>query len=182
MKFTKITAQSFARMQLGGGLLLSVFDPAAPAEPADEAIVCAVKDGITVRCRPRYADMADGCMNCPAGTAELKKLVGWQCTIRFTALDMTAETMRLALGAADADGTGITPRGVLCDGDFSGLWWVGDTADGGMAAVHIRNALSADGLTLRSSPAGRGELAVTLCAHLSVHEPEILPMTFYVSV
>lgn len=178
-KFTKIPQDTFDTLQLDAGILLSAFDPANPAEPADSDIICATSGGIAVTCVPKYADMGEDVDNCPEGTMELKKLVGWNCGIRFTSLGMTAEDIRLAIGAADqADGK-ITPRGTLKTADFCDIWWVGDTSGGGMVAVRLMNALSEGGFELQTAKNGKGQLTVSLRGHSSALQPEIVPMEFY---
>jgi len=182
MRFTKIPASLFDAMQLDTGMLLYAFDPDNPDRVRDDDVICATKGGIAVTCVPQYEDMGGTVENCPAGTLELKKLVGWRCGMKFISLGMTAENLRLALGAAAADGKMVVPRGEIHRDDFRDLWWVGDTANGGMAAVQLMNALSDGGLSFRSTPGGRGQLSVSLAGHMSVLEPDLVPAAFYAAV
>ena len=73
----------------------------------------------------------------------------------------------------------VTPRMALADTDFTDLWWVGDTADGGAVAVKMTNALSMGGLSIQSSKRGKGQLAVELKGFISMDEYGTVPITYY---
>lgn len=121
-------------------------------------------------------------LNCPNNTKELKHLDGWECTITTTALGTSPEAIKLALGAADIDGTDstkITPRADLAQTDFSDIWWVGDRADGGMVAVQLKNALSTGGFSLQTTKNGKGQISLTLTGHVSINAQDVVPMVFY---
>lgn len=103
-KYTKISADAFQNMQLDAGVILNTFDPSSPVEPSSANIVCATTGGIKVDCVPTYSDLGEDVDNVPNNMKEFKHLDSWEAKIGFTALDITAETIRLALGAADATG------------------------------------------------------------------------------
>ena len=131
-KFTVIPKETFDDLQLDAGVVLTTFDPSAPAV-ADSAIVCATTGGITVSCVPTYSDLGEDVDNCPNNLKELKHLESWECKMSFSALGTSPKMIRMALGAADIDGTDTTkviPRRDLKQSDFTDLWWVGDKADG----------------------------------------------------
>lgn len=181
-KFTKIPQNTFKTMQIEAGVLLYNFDPSNPTEPADEDIICATTGGIKIDCVPSYVDMGEDVDNCPVNTKELKKPSGWECKFGFTSLSISAGMIRLALGAADVDeSTGkITPRRSLdVEKDFIDLWWVGDTADGGMAAVCLKNALSTSGLSLQTGKDSKGQISCELTGHVSIDAQDEMPMEFY---
>lgn len=178
-KFTQIPQNTFEGMQLDAGMLLKTFDPATGAAPADEDIICATTGGITVSCVPTYSDMGEDVDNCPNNMLELMKLDSWECKISFTSLGTSAESIRLALGAADiADGK-IIPRKDLKSEDFSDIWWVGDRADGGLVAVCVKNALSTGGFSLKTTKNGKGQVSVELTGHVSIDAQDVVPMEFY---
>jgi hypothetical protein len=112
---------------------------------------------------------------------ELKHLDGWDCTFGFTALNVTPEAIKLALGAADINGQSIIPRRKLKQTDFNDIWWVGDRSDGGLVAICLRNALSTGGFSLQTTKNGKGQVAVTLTGHTSIKEQDKVPMEFYVA-
>jgi hypothetical protein len=65
--------------------------------------------------------------------------------------------------------------------DFADIWWVGDRADGGMAAICLKNALSTGGFSLQTTKNGKGQIACELTGHVSINAQDTMPMEFYVS-
>lgn len=179
-KFTKIPENTFKELQLDAGVLLKTFDPATAAEPDDAAIICATTGGISASCVPTYSDMGADVDNCPNNMLELKKLDSWDCKMSFTALAISAEGIKLALGAANISENKIIPRRDLETTDFSDIWWVGDRADGGMAAICLKNALSTGGFSLQTTKNGKGQLSIELTGHVSINAQDEMPMEFYV--
>lgn len=180
-RFTVIPQDTFQELQLDAGILLNTFNPANPSV-TDTDIITATTGGITVACVPTYSDFGEDVDNCPNNTKELKHLDGWECTITTTALGTSPEAIKLALGAADIDGTDstkITPRADLAQTDFSDIWWVGDRADGGMVAVQLKNALSTGGFSLQTTKNGKGQISLTLTGHVSINAQDVVPMVFY---
>ena len=179
--FTVIPQDTFESMQLDAGVLLTSFDPANPAPPDDEDIVCATTGGINIVCQPEYSDLGEDVDNVPNNMKELKHLDSWTCSLGFTSLDTSPEGIRLALGAADITAsTGkIVPRKDLSQDDFGDIWWVGDKADGGLVAVKLKNALSTDGFSLQTTKNGKGQTSCTLTGHVSIDAQSDMPMEFY---
>lgn len=178
-RFTKIPQDTFSELQLNAGVLLKTFDPASPTEPKDADIICATTGGINASCVPTYSDMGADVDNCPVNMMELKNLDSWTCKMSFTSLGTSAESIKLALGAADIDDNAITPRRDLKQSDFSDVWWVGDRADGGMVAICLKNALSTGGFTLQTTKNGKGQVSVELTGHVSIEDQDTMPMEFY---
>ncbi len=177
--FTKIPQNTFEGLQLDAGVLLTTFDPSAPAAPPDEALICATTGGINISCVPTYSDMGADVDNCPDNMLELAKLDGWACRMSFTSISTTPESIKLALGAADVEGGKITPRRDLKVADFKDIWWVGDRADGGLVAVCLKNALSTGGFTIQTTKNGKGQVSVELTGHVSIDAQDDMPMEFY---
>lgn len=180
-KFTVIPQDTFEGLQLDAGVLLKNFDPETGAAPKDEDIICATTGGISISCTPTYSDFAEDVDNAPTNLMEFKHLDGWECKIAFTSLGTSAESIRLALGAADIDpATGkITPRRTVKLADFSDVWWVGDRSDGGMAAIRQMNALSTGGFSLKTTKNGKGQVSMELTGHVSIKNQDTMPMEFY---
>lgn len=180
-RFTAIPQDTFESLQLEAGILLYNFD--LDAETYRETdMICATTGGITASCVPAYSDLGEDVDNCPVNMMELKNLDGWDCKLGFTSLGTSPRGIRLALGAADIDGTDntkIVPRRTLSQNDFSDVWWVGDRADGGLVAVHLLNALSTSGFSLKTSKAGKGQTSVELTGHVSIKAQDVVPMEFY---
>lgn len=178
--FTVIPKNTFDNLQTDAGVLLTEFDPANPAAPDDSDIVCATTGGISVSCVPTYSDYGEDIDNVPNNMMELKHLDGWECTLSTTGLGTSPELIKLALGAADIEGTTkIIPRRDLDQDDFADLWWVGDKADGGLVAVKILNALSTGGFVLQTTKNGKGQISLEITGHVSIEEQTTMPMEFY---
>lgn len=178
-RFTKIPQDTFEALQLNAGVLLKTFDPENAAEPNDEDIICATTGGINASCVPTYSDMGADVDNCPVNMMELKNLASWLCKMSFTSLGTSAESIKLALGAADVDGGKIIPRRNLKQTDFADIWWVGDRADGGLVAICLKNALSTGGFSLQTTKNGKGQVSVELTGHVSIDAQDEMPMEFY---
>lgn len=180
-KFTVIPENTFDELQLDAGVLLKTFDPATPVAPADEAIICATTGGINVSCVPTFSDLGEDVDNVPVNMKELKHLDSWACTMSFTALGTSPESIKLALGCADIDSntSKITPRRDLAQTDFADIWWVGDKANGGLVAVQLKNALSTGGFVLQTTKNGKGQVSVELTGHVSIDAQNTMPMVFY---
>ena len=180
-RFSVVSQDVFDEFQVDAGVLLKNF---APSEPAlvDEDIICATTGGINPTCVPTYSDWGEDVDNVPNGMKELMHLDGWETSLGFTALNTTAEVIRMALGAADiaAENGAIVPRRDLKDTDFADVWWVGDRSDGGLVAIRLINALSSSGFSLQTTKNGKGQIAVTLNGHPSIVEQSKVPMEFYV--
>lgn len=183
-KFTKISAEAFKSMQINAGVVLNKFDPSGTTEIQDADIICATSGGVTAECKPNITDLGDDVDNCQKNTAELMQIEDYDCTLAFTALNVTTDVIKLALGAADVSDKKVTPRMTLdptaSTGDFKDIWWVGDTIDGGFVAVKLMNALSTGGLSLKTTDKGKGNLSVTLtgCPRLG---SDTVPMEWYYS-
>lgn len=181
-RFTVIPQDTFDQLQTDAGVLLKTFDPSSATAPADADIITATTGGINVSCVPTYSDYGEDIDNVPNNMKELKHLEGWECKLSTTALGTSPELIKLALGAADIDGTNtskIVPRRDLEQTDFSDLWWVGDKADGGLVAVKIINALSTGGFSLQTTKNGKGQLSLELTGHVSINAQSVVPMEFY---
>lgn len=180
-RFTAIPQDTFETLQLDAGIVLYNFDIESESY-AEEDFICATTGGITVSCVPTYSDLGEDVDNCPVNMKELAHLDGWDCKMAFTSLGTSPKGIRLALGAADIDGTDTTkivPRRSLEQSDFSDVWWVGDRSDGGMVAVHLMNALSTSGFSLKTSKAGKGQISVELTGHVSIDAQDVVPMVMY---
>ena len=179
-KFNKVSQDTFKELQLEAGLVLNKFDPTGVTDVEDADIVCATTGGIEIACKPEFVDYAEDIDNVPPGMIEFKEISSYECTIAFTALNASAEVIKLALGAADNAEGKISPRFDMSKADTKDIWWVGERADGGFVACHLKNALSTEGLTLKSTKNGKGQISCTLTGHVSINEQNEVPMEFYV--
>lgn len=182
-RYTQIPQDTFDAMQLDAGILLKDFDlesaAAGSAGFTDSDFICATTGGITATCQAEYSDLGEDVDNCPNNMMEFVHLDGWTCSLAFTSLSTNADGIKLALGAADVDGTKVTPRRDVKLTDFTDVWWVGDKADGGFLAIHLMNALSSEGFSLKTEKAGKGQTDCTLTGFVSIQNQNVVPMEFY---
>ena len=182
-RYTQIPQDTFDAMQLDAGILLKNFDlesaTAGSAGFTDNDFICATTGGITAECNAEYSDLAEDVDNAPSNMREFLHLDGWTCSLAFTSLSTDVDGIRLALGAADIDGTKVTPRRDVKLTDFTDVWWVGDKANGGFLAIHLMNALSSEGFSLKTEKAGKGQTDVTLTGYVSLQNQNVVPMEFY---
>lgn len=179
-KYAKISADAFSKFAVDSGLLLSSFDVTGEAAVTDDAIICCTTGNVTATCVPTYSDLGEDVNNCPNGMKEMMHLDSWECTLGFTALEISEKAIKTALGAADADESGkITPRKDVAGTDFKDYWLVVDLMGGGAAAVHLMNGLSTDGLSATFAKNTKAQIAITLRGHFSIDEQDVVPMEFY---
>lgn len=184
-KFTKIPETAFQEIQLNAGVLLSSFTPAS-AEVTDENIVGATTGGISFTATPSFMDFGEDIDNCPKNMKELKKLDTWDIKMSGTFITVSPDSVASLVAAADVAAEKVTPRNDLKDTDFKDLWWVGDYSDkngetkGGFCAVHMMNALSTSGLSIKSSDKAKGQFAFEFTAHYSMAAQTTVPFEVYV--
>lgn len=185
MKFNKIPEETFKQIQLGAGMLLSSFDPAS-AEVDLANIVAATSGGVNFSAVPTFSDFGEDIDNCPKNMKELKELTTWEVKMSGSFVTATAISIASTLGAADIDGTKITPRSDLKATDFKDLWWVGDYSDengeekGGFVAIHMMNALSTGGFQIQSTDKAKGKFNFEYTAHYSMDAQTTVPFEVYV--
>lgn len=180
--FVQIPADTFTQLQMDAGLILSRFNPAAPAiSPSD--IITATTGGITVTCQPTFSDLGSDVDNCPTDMKELKHLDSWLCTVATSILSVKTAAVKFALGCADVNNTtgAISPRADLQQTDFADVWFVGRKAGTGFIAVKLINALSTAGFVLTTNKNGKGSVAITLTGHGSITNQGKIPMEVYSS-
>lgn len=178
-KFTKISQAAFEGLQTETGVLLTTFDPTNPVTPPDNTILCATTGGIQIDCKPTYSDFGEDVDNVPKNTKELAHLDSWECSISTTSLSFNPAFIKTGLGSADVVNNKVVPRRNVRQTDFSTLWWVGDIANGGAAAVKIFNALSTDGLSIKTGKNAKGQSTVKVTAFASLSAQDTIPMEFY---
>ena len=181
MKFTKISADTFKKLQLNAGVLLSSFDPEA-GSVEDTALIGATSGGVRFNAAPTFSDFGSDIDNCPKNTKELMRLDDWTVTMSGTFITVDpAMAKRLVAIADEADGK-ITPRATLKLDDFSDIWWVGDYSDGDNAfiAIHLMNALSTGGFSLQTGDKAKGQFAFEFTGHFSMDKQDTVPFEIFV--
>lgn len=188
MKFTQIPQTTFQNLQMGAGVLLNDFKPTEGTLSAD-GIVGATSGGVNFTAVPTYSDLGEDIDNCPKNMKELKRLDSWEVKMSGTFVTVTPAATGMLTGAADVEGTKVTPRNDLKDSDFTDLWWVGDysevnedgakTGKAGFIAVHMMNSLSTGGYAIQSSDKAKGQFAFEFTGHYSMDAPDTVPFEIY---
>lgn len=181
-KAKRISEDAAQKMQTNSGVLLNTFDITNPAEPADEDIVCETTGDFSITCTPETTDFFSDVNNAPINTKEGKRITGWTCGLSITALSITEETLKLALGASEvgADG-GLRGRTQYKLDDFKSLYWVGDMIDDTkLFVVVMDDTVSTAGVSFTSTNNGKGHLSLTLSPHATIAEQDKVPMAFYI--
>jgi len=193
MKFTQVPTDTFSKLQLNAGVLLTEFSPAEPTLDRSK-IFGATGGGVSFTAAPEYVDFGEDIDNVPANTKELKKLDSVTATMSGTFKQADTALAKTLIGAADIDAsTGkVTPRVDLLDADFVDVWWVGDYSnvnnDGtgqsgdkaGFLAIHLINALSTGGFSIQSNDNGKGDFAFEFTGHYSLDDTTVLPYELYI--
>lgn len=188
MKYTQIPATTFQELQLNVGVLLSAFEPSTGAVSRD-AILGATSGGVTFTDVPTYEDFGADIDNCPKNTKELKKIVDRVISLAGTYLTVNTAQAKALVAAADIDSTDsskIVPRDILEDEDFTDVWWVGDYSNensgesAGFIAIHLKNALSTGGFSLKSTDKGKGQFAFTYTAHYTIEDTSLVPYEMFI--
>lgn len=177
---TRVSEDFFNSVQLDAGILVKGWNPEEPFTITDEMIICATTGGVNPVCAPTYSDLFEDVDNAPNKTKEGLHLDGWECSISTTAVDISADVIKLSLGAADKMENGkVVPRNYIKDEDFSSLAWIGDRADGGLVATVLTNALSTGGFSLQTTKNGKGNIPLTITGYASIATQNDPPMEFY---
>lgn len=112
-KFSKISQKAFESMQFNAGIVVNKFDVTGETEVQDADIITATTGGITATCKANFTDLGEDVDNAQKNTAELMQIEDYDCTLAFTALNVTTDVIKLALGAADVSDKKVTPRMTL---------------------------------------------------------------------
>lgn len=175
-----ISPDAFKKLQFQAGQILKKFDTTEATPIAAEDMVCLTSGGISITCKPNTVDMGEGLDEVPENTYQLKHIKSWDCGLSTTCMTISADTIRLSLGAADVEANKITVREDYKDTDFQDIWWHGNLIGGGDAAVRLMKAASDGGLELKTTKDGNGNLNLSLKGHYDLTDTSKVPMEFYV--
>jgi len=181
MRFTQIPESTFNELQVNAGVIAKDFDPTTGTlDNAD--IISATSGGITVNVKPTFEDFGSDIDNCKKNTKELKRKTEMDVNVSATLLNISEDSLKFMLGAADKDATSgaIVARTDLALTDFQTLWFIGDMSNGGYIAIKLIDALSTDGFSLKTNDKGKGNLSVTITAHTSLESQDTEPVEFYI--
>lgn len=186
--FTKIPTDTFKKLQMNAGILVSEFTPATGAIE-DTDIIGATSGGVAFAAVPSFTDFGEDIDNCPKNTMELKRLDQWEITMSGSLVTVDTKVAEMMIGLADVDGgdpTKVVPRvDINLEKDFRDIWWVGDYSDvntgenAGFLAIHLKNALSSGGFSLQSSDRGKGMFEFEFTGHFSMAAQDEVPFEIY---
>lgn len=189
-KFTKVPEDTFSKLQLNAGILLTDFTPNTGEIPSGASILGATTGGINFTTNPEFTDFGEDIDNVPNNMMELKHLNQFDVQMSGTFLTCSASLAKTLVGAADVDGIKVTPRAELLESDFDDIWWVGDYSDintdsgqtqkAGFIAIHMMNALNTAGFQIQSSKNEKGQLAFEFHGHYSIEAQDVVPFEIYV--
>lgn len=111
----------------------------------------------------------------------------WEISIQANVLEVTPDTLKLALGIADIDTATdvtydiITGRNEILDTDYlDNVTWIG-TISGSSEPVIIQvfNGLNTDGLTLATAPKNESVITMTFQGHFTETDLDTPPYKIY---
>lgn len=191
-KFTQIPTDTFKKLQLNAGILITEFDPAT-GELTPSNIVGATSGGVSFEATPSFSDFGEDIDNCPKNTKELKKLDSWEAKMSGSFVTMDTQVAVSVIGTAAVasdDPTKVVPRNSVDAKDFKDLWWVGDYSDvnndsssagkAGFIAIKLINALSTGGFKIQSGDKAKGTFEFEYTGHYSIENTDIVPFELYI--
>lgn len=186
MRFTKIPETTFKQIQLNAGVLVTDFNPET-GELKGEDIIGATSGGVSFEASPEFSDYGEDIDNCPKNMKELKVLDNVEAKMSGSFVTVSADMIKLLIGAADTSDGKITPRRDLVDEDFTDLWWIGDYSDdnsdetGGFLAVHLMNSLSTGGFKIQSNDKAKGTFDFEFTGHYSMDAQDVVPYEVFIA-
>lgn len=191
MKYSQYPATTFQNLVIGGGVLLSDFNP-ANGTVVNGNIIGATTGGINFSAVPSYKDFGEDIDNVPKNTKELMRLDDWEIKMSGTLVSVSPEAARYLAAMADLTATTgkITPRDTLDltagTGDFRTLWLVADYSDkntgsgAGFVAIKMMHALSTGGFKIQTTDKEKGKFDFEFTAHYSKDAADTVPFEIYI--
>ena len=179
---TRITSNAAEKFQLNSGILVKNFNIGNPTQPDDEDILFDTTGDFSFTNQPTTHNLFEGVNNAPTNIKEGLIIDDWTNTLTITALSVTLDSLKSALGAADIEGTdGVRGRMAFASSDFQTLTWIGDMAGKTkLLAIQLENAVSTGGITFSATDRGKGGISLTFTAFFSLADIEKVPMAFYI--
>lgn len=175
-----ISPDAFKKLQFQAGAVLKTFDPTEATPIKADDMACLTSGGISITCKPNTIDLGEDLDEVPENTYQLKHITSWDCGLSVTCMTVSADTIKLSLGAADVTANKITVREDYEEADFQDIWWHGNMIGGGYAAVKLMKAASDGGLELKTAKDGKGNITLSLKGHYDMKDTSKVPMEFYV--
>ena len=188
MQYTKVPENAYNEIQMNAAMVCTSFVPSTGVANGQIGVT---SGGVNINVQPNFIDLGEDMDNVPKNTKELLRIDGEAITAAFTMVTVNTATAKLAMAAADIDGTDsskIVARDQLKSTDFTGdLWIIGDYSSGntgagtaGFCAVHLKDVLSTGGFNWQTKDKGKGQFANTFTAYRSLEDPDTVPYEVYI--
>ena len=177
----QIPVDTFNNLAKGAGMLAKTFTPTAPSTLEAANILCATNGGVHITCVPTIVDHAEGIDNAKTGLLEMQEVTMYEVGMEFTAVSVTTDMLKMAMGKAEISGTKVLPKhGTLTATDVQDLWYIVPQTDKKVFAASIKNAFSTGGLDFQSENEGNGALSVSLKCMYKTESQDVVPLECYV--
>ena len=177
----QIPVDTFNNLAKGAGMLAKTFTPTAPSTLEAANILCATNGGVHITCVPTIVDHAEGIDNAKTGLLEMQEVTMYEVGMEFTAVSVTTDMLKMAMGKAEISGTKVLPKhGTLTATDVQDLWYIVPQTDKKVFAACIKNAFSTGGLDFQSENEGNGALSVSLKGMYKTESQDVVPLECYV--
>ena len=187
--FSGFSAGTAKHLQLDAGAFLKNFDPAQDTWESAKAtkLIGATSGGGSFSAVPTVRRIeVDGVKGAVKG---LETIDEWAVTLTANVKEITAESIKLALGAASyevdssspANYTKITGNNQIQDADYlTNMAWVGRLSGSEKPVIIVvKNALSTNGLTISFADKAEGVIPVTITGHYTQDDLETPPFEIY---
>lgn len=188
MAYTKIKEDTFEKLALNAGVVLSSFNPASPSVSTSD-IIGSTTGGINFNATPSFIDFGEDIDNCPKNTKELMHLDDWEIKLSGTFVTADTALAKRLIALADIaqnDATKVVPRSTISASDFQDIWLVVDYSDkntgatAGHVAIHLMNCMSTGGFQIQTADKEKGQFAFEFTAHYSLDAQDTVPFEVYV--
>lgn len=187
MQFSKVSADTFQKLQVNSGILVDNFTPAT-GEIGN--IIGATTGNITFKANPTYEDFGADVNNVPANTKQLKRVIAYDPALSgvFVTIDAGLAGQLSGLGAAaSGDSTHYVPQQGFVGDAAKDIWFIGDYSDkntgeanAGFVAIRIADAINTAGFQWMTSKDGKGQFAFEYHGHYDIESPDSVPYDIYV--
>ena len=172
---TGLTERTIKNLQLNAGVLLSTYIKGS--EINEENIIGATRGGGSFTATPEVHQAAvDGA---PTYTKGLERIDGWNCSLSFTMVEFTSQTILKAIPTGYTEETSgdtlIKAVSQVLASHYKDIFWVGDTSDGRNVVIKLKNAMNISGLSLTVSDKGEGTFALTMQGHHDIADLDEAP-------
>lgn len=176
---TGLRPETFTNLQLNAGIFVTELDHSAITTAS--ALKTAIQNAIAAG-KILGATVGDGSFQATPETRQIEAngmrypikgstvIDSWDVRLTGTMKEINASNMDLALMTADkstsGDVTTITLHTDLVSADYMpDLIWIGDTSDGGLVLIDLKNVLNISGANMTFTDKGEGSLPFEFRAH-----------------